>query len=138
MKDTETKHRFIELRAKGYSYDRISKEVDVSKQTLINWSKEFECEILNLRAIQLEALQEKYFLTKEKRIEFLGKIINALQGEAEKRVLSDLSDRELFELLLKFSERLDKELTPITFQRDVESSITDIDLTVRSREKWTV
>jgi len=37
----ELKQRFIEMRAKDISYDKISKELGVSKQTLINWSKEF-------------------------------------------------------------------------------------------------
>ena len=39
------KQRFIEMRAKDISYDKISKELGVSKQTLINWSKNFNIEI---------------------------------------------------------------------------------------------
>lgn len=39
MKDQETKERFIELRAKGLSFDKISKELKVSKQILIDWSR---------------------------------------------------------------------------------------------------
>jgi transposase len=45
MEDLETKMVFVELRAKGYSYYRISKEMDISKQTLINWGKELAREI---------------------------------------------------------------------------------------------
>jgi orotate phosphoribosyltransferase-like protein len=36
MKDQETRGRFIELRAQGLSFDKISKELQVSKQTLID------------------------------------------------------------------------------------------------------
>ncbi|MDI6766036.1 MAG: helix-turn-helix domain-containing protein [Bacteroidota bacterium] len=116
MKGIQTKNRFVELRAQGISYEKIATELNVSKQTLISWSKRLQIEILNLRAIQLEVLQEKYFLTKEKKIEFIGNILNALKAEADKRDLTKLSDRELLELILKFSEKLDKEVAPDTFR----------------------
>jgi transcriptional regulator len=48
MELTESKQRFIELRAKGWSFDKIAKELDKAKQTLINWSKELQDEIANL------------------------------------------------------------------------------------------
>lgn len=51
MKDQETKERFVELRAKGWSFDRIARELKVSKQTLINWSRELALQIGNLKAI---------------------------------------------------------------------------------------
>ncbi|MBA4312676.1 MAG: hypothetical protein C0417_08600 [Chlorobiaceae bacterium] len=136
MKDTQTKNRFIELRSQGISYEKIATELKVSKQTLINWSKELQLEILNLRAIQLEALQEKYFLTKEKKVEFIGNILNSLKAEADKRDLSKLSDRELFELILKYSEKLDKEIVPVTFMAEEERSLIDYDTTVTDRKTW--
>ena len=79
MKDNETKEKFIELRAKGYSFDKISSELKVCKQTLIYWSRDFEEEIGNLKAIELEALQEQYFMTKKQRIEKLGETLNVLE-----------------------------------------------------------
>ena len=48
MKDTETKNRFIELRAQGWSYSRIAAELKTCKQTLINWSRDFSIEIDNM------------------------------------------------------------------------------------------
>ena len=138
MKDTQTKNRFIELRSQGISYEKIATELKVSKQTLINWSKELQLEILNLRAIQLEALQEKYFLTKEKKIEFIGNIMNTLKAEADKRDLTKLSDRELLELILKFSEKLDKEIVPVTFRAEEQRSMLDFDTTVTDRKSWSV
>ena len=39
MKDQETKEKFVELRAKGLSFDRIAQELHVSKQSLINLGK---------------------------------------------------------------------------------------------------
>ncbi len=40
MKDTDKQKKFIELRGK-LSYNRIAKEIKVSKSTLIKWDKEF-------------------------------------------------------------------------------------------------
>jgi len=52
----ELKDQFIELRAKGLSYQKISRRLKVSKSTLANWSTELEGEIASLRAMELEAL----------------------------------------------------------------------------------
>ena len=83
----EQKSKFIHLRAKGYSYERIAKELGVSKGTLVNWNTELESEIAQIRSIELEALQEEYFLLKEGRIRLLGGQLKALQTEIGKRDL---------------------------------------------------
>lgn len=66
MELLETKERFIELRAKGWSFDKIAKEIGKAKQTLIDWSKELQDEIANRKALELEALYETYYLQREK------------------------------------------------------------------------
>ena len=42
----EVKEKFIRLRATSLSYDKISAEIDVPKQTLIQWGKDYQKEIL--------------------------------------------------------------------------------------------
>jgi len=118
MKDQQTKEKFIELRAKGLSFDKISKELRTSKQTLINWSKELQEEIRNLKAIELEALQEKYFLTKEKRIELFGEGLKAIKEELEKRDLKDIPTGKLIELLLKYHRILKEEAVPLELEEN--------------------
>ena len=54
----EQKSRFIHLRAKGYSYTKIAKELKVSTSTLTNWNQELQEEIAQAKAMELEALQE--------------------------------------------------------------------------------
>ena len=56
MELIEIKQQFIQLRAKGYSFDKIAKELGKAKQTLIDWSKEFQEEIANVKASELESL----------------------------------------------------------------------------------
>jgi transposase-like protein len=74
----EQKHRFVMLRAKGYSYARIARELGVSKGTLTAWNAELEAEIAKARAMELEALQEEFFLLKEGRIRLIGEQLRAI------------------------------------------------------------
>jgi len=126
MKDQETRERFIELRARGLSFDKISKELKVSKQTLIDWSRGLQEEIRNLKAIELEALQEKYFLTKEKRIELFGERLKAIKEELDKRDLQDVPTDKLIELLLKYHRILKEEFVPLEFMEEDELRIPDL------------
>jgi transposase len=68
----EQKHKFVVLRAKGYSYARIARELGVSKGMLTAWNAELEAEIAKTRMVELEALQEEFFLLKEGRIRLVG------------------------------------------------------------------
>lgn len=56
MHDVEVQQKFIQLRSQGLTFDRIAKELNVCRGTLINWSRKFRFEIQNLRAIELESL----------------------------------------------------------------------------------
>lgn len=116
MEDLETKERFIELRAKGLSFDKIAQELKVSKQTLINWSKELSLEISNLRAVELETLQEKYYALKEKRIELFGEKLKVIKEELDKRDLKDVPTDKLFDLLMKYATSLKQEEVETIFK----------------------
>ncbi len=98
----EQKSRFILLRAKGHSYARIAKELGVSKGTLVNWNTELEEEIALGRSVELEALQEEFFLLKEGRIRLLGEQIKAIRAEIGKRDLSVVKTDKLLELQLRY------------------------------------
>jgi len=76
MKDQETKNKFIELRAQCLSFDKIAQQLNVSKKSLITWSKELSMEISNLKVIELESLQEKYLMTQKMRIDLYGTKLN--------------------------------------------------------------
>ena len=91
METIEQKEKFIELRAKGYSFDKIAKELGRAKQTLIDWSKELEEEIANHKALELEALYEKYYLHKETRRQTFGELLGKIKKEIEKNILNELA-----------------------------------------------
>lgn len=98
----EQNSRFICLRAKGYSFAKISKELGVAKSTLSNWSQELQEEIAQAKAIELEALQEEYYLLKEGRIRLLGDQLRAIQEEIGNRDLSKVNTDRLLELQLRY------------------------------------
>lgn len=127
MEPVTTKQRFIELRAKGYSFDKIAKELGKAKQTLIDWSKELEEEIANLKAVELEALYEEYYLLKEQRLQSLGNTLSKLREEIEGRDLSDLSTDKLLEIYLKYSNQVSQEIVEPTFKTSQEIETDRID-----------
>ena len=89
MEILQTKERLRELRAKGWSFDKIAKEIGKAKQTLIDWSKDLQDEIANRKALELEALYESYYLLKENRLQTCGARLNKIKKEVESRDLSD-------------------------------------------------
>jgi len=120
MELLETKERFIELRAKGWSFDKIAKELGKAKQTLIDWSKELQDEIANCKASELEALYETYYLLKENRLQTFGIMISKIKTELEKRKLSDVPTDKLLDLLLKYENQVKDEVIEPTYKSSQE------------------
>lgn len=116
METNEKKENFIQLRAKGYSFDKIAKKLKMSKQTLIDWNKEFEEEISNFKAMELELLYEKYYLTKEQRLQTFGVMLSRLKDEIDIRNLSEIPTEKLLELFLKYNDKVKDELIEPKFQ----------------------
>lgn len=116
MKDNETRQKFIELRAKGVSFNRIAKELNIAKSTLIAWSKKHLIEIDNLKAVELESLQEQFFMTKKARIELLGRQVERMKIELENRDFSDVPTDKLLDALNKTLIQLKNDETEITFK----------------------
>jgi HEPN domain-containing protein len=106
---TALKTRFIELRARGLSYARISRELKVAKGTLASWNQELSEEIASLKAVQLEELYEKYYLVRAGRIELIGSQMKKLVKELQKRDFAEISTEKLLDLVLRYFETLKAE-----------------------------
>jgi transposase len=105
----QKKSQFVQLRAKGLSYAKIAKELKVSTSTLTNWNQELQEEIAEAKAMELEALQEEYFILKEGRIKLLGDQLKAIQEEISGRDLSKVSTERLMDLQLRYFGELKTE-----------------------------
>ena len=110
MKSTDTKEQFINLRAKGLSYAKISDELNVSRKTLIDWNNGLKEEVANRKALELEALFEKYFLLKEHRVALFGSVLGKISEELSRRDLSDVGTVQLMDMLIKYNTQLKDEL----------------------------
>jgi hypothetical protein len=121
-KTIEKTEQFIELRAKGMSFSKISDELDVSKPILIQWARDMRVEILNKRAFEIEALHDKYLLTKEKELERLSALLENVESAIDKSDLSKLTAKELFEIRDKLITRMSAERTEFKFTEKVTVS----------------
>lgn len=120
METTELKERFIELRAKGWSFDKIAKETGKAKQTLIDWSRELQDEIANRKALELEALYESYYLMRENRLQTFGAMLTKIKEEVKRRDLSDVPTDKLLELLLKYNSQVKEEIVEPIYKSSQE------------------
>jgi hypothetical protein len=133
----DVKEKFIEMKAKDHSFSSISEELKVSKPTLIEWSKEFRMEIENKRALEIEALQEKYLVSWKKRLELYHEQLERVRSEIDKRDLSDMSSKDLLEMQVKLMDKLKSEERKVTFKkkgRDLAAEMDD----VLDMEEWSV
>jgi hypothetical protein len=98
MYDTETKGQFLELRAKGLSLARIAERLKVAQRTLVDWNRQEHEQIRSLRAIELEALQEKILATREHELTRLKQELDRLEAELAKRTVEYVSTENLYRL----------------------------------------
>lgn len=106
MHSTDTKSRFIELRAKGWSLARIAAHLDVAKRTLVDWNQHAQAEIRALKAVELEALQEKLLASHEAELTQLNAHLQRLETELASRSLEFVSTENLFRLAAQLRRQL--------------------------------
>lgn len=131
MKDNNSKNKFIELRASGKSFKAISEELQVSKPTLIKWSREFQLEIQNMRALQLDEIREKYLLTQEHKIKTYYDFLIKIESELESRTLSDIPTEKLLALYNDIKIKL-RDLSRVEFSENVGFQVPSMD----TIERW--
>jgi len=120
METFAKKEKFIELRSKGWSFDKIAKKLKKSKPALINWSRELKEEVANRRALELEALYEEYYLLKESRIRVFGETLKKIKAELDNRNLEDVPTDKLLDAFIKYYSLFKEEYVEPSFKTDSE------------------
>ena len=118
MKIFKEKEKFIEMRAQGISFSKISKGINVSKPILIEWNREFEKEIAHRQFLAAEELLERYDLMRMARLERFTTLLNSALSELKKRNLELLSSKELLDLIRYLEARLSEESSKISYVTD--------------------
>src|SRR6478735_3596954 len=115
MHTPETVQRFVELRAQSWSYARLMTELNVTKPTLIAWSRKHQFDIQNLHAIELEALREKWLASTTARVDKLGAQLQSVETELAKRDLSTLSTPRLMSVARELRRQIEQATGPLKF-----------------------
>jgi len=112
-KTTEEVEKFIELRAKGYSFDRIAEETGTSKPTLLKWNSQYGKELEQAQYFELNSLLAQYGLMRRNRVEAFSKLLGTALEELQKRAdtdnLSRLPTDKLLDLVLSLEQRVMRE-----------------------------
>lgn len=115
MYDKTVTDRFITLRSQGMTLAKIMQELNVSKPTLIGWSRKFRFEIQNARVIELEALRDQWLNGVSDRVNGLGEQLKKAEAELAKRDLTALSTPQLFTLASALRKRIEHETGSLQF-----------------------
>jgi len=95
MKKENLKYKFIELRAMGYTYEKICKQLDITKPTAIKWAKSLSGEIDQ---------QQRHLISKI----FSERIIEHEQGVLIR--MEQFRRKRYRKLNEKLSDKIDKKL----------------------------
>ena len=95
---TPTQTKFILLRSDGISFDKIAKELKVSKVTLIQWSKLFEDNIKELQFLAMVEIKKQYSNTVAKRYETLLRQLDKIDSAILDADLSEESLKDFIQL----------------------------------------
>mgnify|MGYP001242949665 FL=1 len=105
--------KFIELRGKGMSFQKIADEIGVSKPTLIKWNGELLEQVKEAQYMEFENLVEQYGLFRKRRFEIYCKALNSALKEfeerAEKGELKEVPTDKLLNLLEQLEKRVEKD-----------------------------
>lgn len=115
MHDEKTVQRFIELRSTGWTFARLTSELGVSKPTLIAWSRKHRFQIQNLKAIEMEALSQKWLASVTDRVNQLGTQLHEVDALLKQRDLSQLTTPQLLTLSRQLREQIERTTGPTQF-----------------------
>jgi hypothetical protein len=123
----ELKDQFIERRAQGQTMRKIAQDLDISYNTACGWNRDYREQIAASRAIYLEELQDKFYLTTEARLQLFGEQLETIKAEIARRDLSDVKTDKLFELLAMYHKLLKEEHVEPNFmdEEDIEEAKTE-------------
>jgi hypothetical protein len=119
MHDEKTVQRFVELRSQGWPFARLCAELNVSKPTLINWSRKHQCQIQNLRAVELEALADKWLSSTSNRLQALGEQLQKVEAELASRDIKELSTLQLYSMARALRRQIEQTAGPVRFTSPV-------------------
>lgn len=102
----EIREQFIERRARGQTLKKIAEDLNLSYNTSCQWNKDYREQISAAKALYLEELEERFYLTTESRLQLFGDQLELIKSEIAKRDLSDMPTHKLFEILIALHKEI--------------------------------
>jgi len=112
-KDQEIIDRFIELRAQGWTLVHISAELNVTKQTLIAWSRRHRHRLSNPRALQTRLICGQYKPSQRACLESLAEDLRRPREELARRDLADIPAARLVLLVNRLRDEASRVAGPL-------------------------
>ena len=115
-KSLDLKEQFIQLRANGESYDKIAQKLSINRKTAMEWGKQFNKEIANMKSIRLEGLMEKYALSVEAKVKLWGNLANRINEKLSNRSFTYDDNDKLLDMLCKAQSKLESSFVEPVFE----------------------
>ncbi len=107
----DKQRQFLELRVKeGKSLDRISKEIDVSMETLREWVVTLMDQIEEMKIAEIDLINEMHDLAYVPRLRYLGALYTRLRKELDNRDFSGLPTDKLFSIMSIVRQQIDLQI----------------------------
>lgn len=114
-KTTDEVQKFIELRARGLSFDKIAQDMGTSKPTLLKWARDYQQELEQAQYFELQGILAQYGIMRRGRVEALSETLHMalteLRARAQAGNFADMTTDKLTNLVLTLEARLERETT---------------------------
>ena len=113
MHSTETHQKFIALRAKNRGLCAIAEEIGISSSTAYAWDSQFQDEIAELRAMEIEAIRERILPTYQQELSYLAEELKRVQTILRERDYGYVNTDQLYWYQSHLLSRIDKKCPPL-------------------------
>ena len=119
--------QFIELRADGFSYDEISKKINISKPILVKLNKDYEEKIDEVITIKEEQFIAELRTRNLNEVKQLMKLRGEAYTELEKRELGKMGTKELLLLIKNIEAQISQKTNIDQFKQDLYKAKNELD-----------
>ena len=113
MHSTETHQKFIVLRAKNRGLCGIAEELGISSSTAYTWDSEFQDEIAQLRAMEIEAIRERILPSYQQELSYLAEELKRVQAILRERDYGYVNTDQLYWYQSHLLARIDRKCPPL-------------------------
>ena len=113
MHSTETYQKFIVLRATNRGLCGIAEEIGISSSTAYAWDSQFQDEIAELRAMEIEAIRERILPSYQQELCYLAEELKRVQTILRERDYGYVNTDQLYWYQSHLLSRIDKKCPPL-------------------------